>query len=163
MIPEYIKKARIEAVTGLKGSRHYIAFLLCAYQAAAACLRDSLTSALVAHSNYFRSLLSAKPDEKGMKQKRNVAFAIDFFTTTFPNILICVFADYIVEIFLGTIAICLCLLWLSQRKVTILELWNNPIPAYEVVTYDGKTSKISLRFFRQTNTYLLVGNFSLAC
>jgi len=166
MISDELKKAREQAVTGLTGSKHYIAFLLCTYQAISAYLRDSLTCFLVTYFEYFRSLIIPNPNDPRLRQKRNIAFLIDFMTTTFPNMMICVFPLFIVEISIGTLALSFVFQCLSHKKiVSFAGLWRNPQPTYtietRVVSKSETANKVHVWFYYQANTFLMIGIFKI--
>ena len=158
IISDELKSARQKFVSGLTGSTPAQAWALCGYQAVSGYLRDSFVSLLVARSSYFRSLLERSPNEKHWKQKRNVAFAVDFFTMIFPSIMICVFADYVFTIFFSSILLAMTFQWFAHGKFAFASLWHNSRPCFEVT--EKPCHKVNIWFYKQANTFLLMGMLS---
>ncbi len=156
-ISDEIKRARIESVTGLKGSSHLDAWFLCVYIVVSSYLRDSLVSLLVARFAYFRGLLGKAPGDKTHPRRNDVAFAVDFAAMILPNIFICVFAVHALSIFFGTILLAFIFQLLAHGRIAFRPLWQPTKPCYEINKVGDNATKVNVWFFRQANSMLLMG------
>ena len=144
-ISDELKRQREEAVSGLKGTRHITVFLLCIYQSFSGYLHDSIISFIVycAGTNQL--------DE-------NFLLVIDFLSIVLPNILVCAFVDYILEITIGTFILSVLLRLIARKSIGIFSPWNNNYLPYKVIKYNT-TTKVSVKFMSQANSILLIGIF----